>query len=297
MPATTTQPDRQRCRHIHADGCRCGSPCLRGEAFCYFHHTSRKPIARTEPRRSRRSAFDLPLPEDRTAIQLSIGEILRRIATNDVDPRRAGLLLYALQIASTNLAQARNQASSAPIESPVEELTVDPALGLLAPPAPFLPAAVSGKPSFFETLIERLNTPPEREPSRDQDHPEASIPDQPQPASPLCVDPLTATPLVYPEVLPILQATAAPSSRPHSPQQQKATSPIHREVARPSIRQILGRSHSASVTTRSAKPARPYTPGSSAATTPSPPRSSASPSKSPAPPAAPRSAAAPPPVP
>jgi hypothetical protein len=43
------------------------------------------------------------MPEDRSAIQLAIGEVLRRIASNDIDPHRAGLLLYGLQIASLNL--------------------------------------------------------------------------------------------------------------------------------------------------------------------------------------------------
>ena len=228
MPTPTTQPERQRCRHIHADGRRCGSPCLRGEAFCYFHHTSRKPIAKPQRRRSRHSAFDLPLPEDRTAIQLSIGEILRRIATNDVDPRRAGLLLYGLQIASTNLAQDRNQSrrqpSAAPPELPVEELTVDPILGPLAPPAPLVPPAADSKPSLIETLIERLRTRPKPEPIRkagniEIGNPEAGNPDPPQPVSPPSADPLPLAPfpfapIVQPAVLPALQAADAAPRRP-----------------------------------------------------------------------------------
>jgi hypothetical protein len=80
---------QNQCRHIFTDGHRCGSPCLRGEDLCYYHHTTRKPIADPQQRRGRRSTFDLPLPE--------------RIASNDIDCRRAGLLLYGLQIASLNL--------------------------------------------------------------------------------------------------------------------------------------------------------------------------------------------------
>ena len=213
MPASTTQPDRQRCRHIHADGRRCGSPCLRGEAFCYFHHTSRKPIARPEARRSRRSAFDLPLPEDRTSIQLSIGEILRRIALNDVDPRRAGLLLYALQIASTSLAQARsqprNQVGDTPAESPVEELTIDPTLGPLAPPAPFVPTASGSKPSLIEVLLERLGTP-----SLPDSVPCPADADEPQPFAPDPVGPITAAPVVPSIVLPVVQAAIRTGTTP-----------------------------------------------------------------------------------
>ena len=98
------QPEKQyQCRHIFTDGRRCQSPCLRAEEFCYYHPTTRRPAPNPRARHSRRSTFELPLPEDRSAIQHSIGQVLQRIAANDIDPRRAGLLLYGLQIASLNL--------------------------------------------------------------------------------------------------------------------------------------------------------------------------------------------------
>jgi hypothetical protein len=144
MPHTTETPKQYQCRHIFTDGHRCSSPCLRQQEFCYYHHTTRKPIANPGRRRSRSSTFHLPLPEDRSAIQSSIGEVLQRIAANEIDPRRAGLLLYGLQIASLNLpktppathhyrnsATQRNQ-NSEPVET-VEEIIIDPELGVLAP--------------------------------------------------------------------------------------------------------------------------------------------------------------------
>jgi hypothetical protein len=123
-------PKRYQCRHIFTDGHRCGSPCLRGEDLCYYHHTTRRPATHPRTRRSRRSTFEIPLPEDRSAIQLSIGQVLQRIAANDIDPRRAGLLLYGLQIASLNLPKQE-------ITKPelIEETTTHPELGTLAPPA------------------------------------------------------------------------------------------------------------------------------------------------------------------
>jgi hypothetical protein len=128
------QPKRFQCRHIFTDGRRCGSPCLRGEELCYYHHTTRKPITGTRRRRSRLSAFDLPLPEDRSAIQSSIGQVLQRIASNDIDSRRAGLLLYGLQIASLNLPRDPSSARlTTPAADTVEEIVLDPALGTLAP--------------------------------------------------------------------------------------------------------------------------------------------------------------------
>jgi hypothetical protein len=148
-------PKQYQCRHIFIDGRRCGSPCLRQEEFCYYHHTTRKPIAGPR-RRSRRSAFQLPLPEDRSAIQSSIGEVLQRIASNDIDPRRAGLLLYGLQIASLNLAQSRTATKASAERETVEEISIDPTLGILAPRAEVSKATTRKSPvaQLIEDMIQ-----------------------------------------------------------------------------------------------------------------------------------------------
>ncbi len=147
MPTTesTAQPKRLQCRHIFTEGRRCGSPCLRGEDFCYYHHTSRKPVPQLSRRRARQGAFTLPMPEDRAAVQLSIGEVLARIAQNQLDPRRAGLLLYGLQIALQSLPKPianstsnKKHAQKQPQPQPhVEEIVLHPTHGLLAPEAEF----------------------------------------------------------------------------------------------------------------------------------------------------------------
>ncbi len=150
----TIKTGKYQCRHILTDGHRCASPCLRQEEFCYYHHTSRRPVENPRHRRSRRSTFHLPLPEDRSAIQSSIGEVLRRIASNDIDPRRAGLLLYGLQIASGNLppAPAPNKKSSYDNTSEiVEEITIDPTHGPIAPRA-----EIERPMSSIELLLNRL---------------------------------------------------------------------------------------------------------------------------------------------
>jgi len=153
----TETPKRYQCRHIFTDGHRCGSICLRGEAFCYYHHTTRRPVANPQRRRSRRSAFHLPLPEDRSAIQASIGEVLQRISSNEIDPRRAGLLLYGLQIASLNLGKTqpatRTSDERETVET-VEEITIDPALGVLAPPAEI--SKPTERKSSVALMIERM---------------------------------------------------------------------------------------------------------------------------------------------
>ena len=153
---TTKQHKQYQCRHIFTDGHRCASPCLRQEEFCYYHHTTRKPIANPRQRRSRRSTFHLPLPDpnDRSDIQAAIGHVLQRIAANEIDPRRAGLLLYGLQIASLNLPKFQPLAKPAAELQTVEEITIDPTLGVLAPRAEV--SEITERKSAVAQLIERI---------------------------------------------------------------------------------------------------------------------------------------------
>jgi hypothetical protein len=111
---------RNHCRHIHPSGHRCASPSLRQENFCYYHHTSRKPVMKSQAqtRQAHQSTFTLLEPDNRTAIQLNLGEIMRRIAGKELDTKRAGLLLYALQIAACNLPKA-----VAEVPETIEEIT------------------------------------------------------------------------------------------------------------------------------------------------------------------------------
>ena len=124
--------NRFQCRHIFTDGHRCQSPALRQENFCYYHHTTRKPVPKQElaNRRSKRSTLEVPMPEDRSAIQHTIGQVLQLLAANQLDAKRAGLLLYGLQIAIQNLPKPNPKAYPWPT---VDEITEDG----LAPVAEF----------------------------------------------------------------------------------------------------------------------------------------------------------------
>src|SRR5580704_14216803 len=190
MQHTTETPKQYQCRHIFTDGHRCSSPCLRQEEFCYYHHTTRRPVGNPKQRRRRCSTFHLPLPEDRSAIQASIGEVLQRIAANDIDPRRAGLLLYGLQIASLNLPKPQPTTKAEP--PTVEEITLDPTLGILAPRTEV--GKTEERKSSVRLLIERM--------AREQQEKEQATKQTPEPAT-----------------LPALQATEDRSesirARPH----------------------------------------------------------------------------------
>lgn len=228
---TNTTTIKYQCRHIFTDGHRCASPCLRHEHFCYYHHTTRKPIANPQQRRSRRTTFHLPLPEDRSAILQSIGEVLQRIAANNIDPRRAGLLLYGLQIACAALpkdpkepATTSRHTRSSRDESPatpqtVEDITLDPTHGILAPRAELI--TPESRPSFTQQLIQHLkNSKPE---IYNQPQPETW---EPTPSAEAPTEPPTE-----PEILPTLQAkdesatptppTQNPLSRPKAKRQRR----------------------------------------------------------------------------
>jgi hypothetical protein len=88
------------CQHLHSTGKRCGSPALRGERFCFFHHPTRRPPTRTRPSRT---PFDVPPIVDPETLQITLSEIVRRLADNTLDAKRASLLLITLQMAKANL--------------------------------------------------------------------------------------------------------------------------------------------------------------------------------------------------
>ncbi len=110
-----------RCQHIKVNGTQCGCPALRRNKLCYFHkrhHEERVQLnldrlkdARLKDTRAkdasalRRAAIDLPVLEDANSIQVSLMQIMRLILTGQLDPKTAGLLLYALQTASANLSR------------------------------------------------------------------------------------------------------------------------------------------------------------------------------------------------
>jgi hypothetical protein len=129
-PAETASTDPKRrylCRHVFTEGHRCGSPALRGQSLCYNHGRSRceAPIS------GRAGTFPMPRIDDRASIQLALFEVLSRLSGGDIEYKRGSILLYGLQIASSNL--PRRTKADAEQQPQVEEVTADYHLGDLAP--------------------------------------------------------------------------------------------------------------------------------------------------------------------
>lgn len=97
-----------RCQYLKVNGTQCGSPALRRNRFCFFHkrhHEERIQLHADRARRARRATIDLPALEDANSVQVSLMQILRLTLAGQIDNKTAGLALYALQIASSNLSR------------------------------------------------------------------------------------------------------------------------------------------------------------------------------------------------
>ncbi|WP_263382556.1 hypothetical protein [Granulicella arctica] len=121
-----------QCRHIFTDGHQCGSPALRTQKLCFYHHTSRQPAAHKTVHGI--TFIALPAPDDFHAIQRGLSEVLRLLASNGIDDRHATALIKGLSVCSTNLARAARHAKSMPAATElVQDFVQDPLLGVLAP--------------------------------------------------------------------------------------------------------------------------------------------------------------------
>jgi hypothetical protein len=122
------QGQRQAARHSHrrADGRFAALPAPSEKNIETIDYGS-YPVSATSPachpERSEGSAvhsapLDLPPLEDTASIQLALIDVLQALAANQLDPKRAGLLLYGLQVASANV-----QKMHIPISAAVRSVT------------------------------------------------------------------------------------------------------------------------------------------------------------------------------
>ena len=94
----------RRCQHIKIGGTQCGSPALRGETFCYYHRQYR-PLKVECYSDGEYATGEIVLPEfeDATSIQFVLRQVTQMLLQKRIERKTAGLILYALQIASSNL--------------------------------------------------------------------------------------------------------------------------------------------------------------------------------------------------
>jgi hypothetical protein len=95
----------RRCRHVKTNGTQCGSPALKARERCYFHEQNQpQPVELfLDGERTSDSSIVLPVFEDAHSIQTVIRQVVQLMLSRRIDRKDAGVLLYALQIASGNL--------------------------------------------------------------------------------------------------------------------------------------------------------------------------------------------------
>ncbi len=92
------------CRHIMTDGNKCHAMALREKPYCFFHMRVHRVVAESKkPSKAKDRKFEFAFPDSQVSIQLSIFQLLNAIGSSQIDPKRAGQLLYCLQIATQNV--------------------------------------------------------------------------------------------------------------------------------------------------------------------------------------------------
>ena len=126
------------CRHIKSNGERCHAAALSAKPYCYFHMNLRRMHS---PRLADSQHFQLPPIEDNASVLLALGQVIKTLNSPYSDTRRAGLMLYALQIAAqlTNRKeQSKPSQSVRNLYSPSEDeldfsRAIDNGIEMLAP--------------------------------------------------------------------------------------------------------------------------------------------------------------------
>jgi hypothetical protein len=83
-----------RCGSIKEDGTRCKSPKMKNDIHCYAHYQMRD---------ARAEKLLLPPLEDANAIQMAVMLVQRALIDDEISEKKAGLLLYSIQIAAANV--------------------------------------------------------------------------------------------------------------------------------------------------------------------------------------------------
>jgi hypothetical protein len=105
----------RHCEHVKANGHFCGSPAMRDRNYCFFHIIDigrRLRLKRYFDHGLQAPAIELPLLEDAASIQLALMQVTDALLKGTLDRKTAGLVLYSLQTASSNLRNMQKEAEA-----------------------------------------------------------------------------------------------------------------------------------------------------------------------------------------
>jgi hypothetical protein len=93
-PALKLADMAPRCQWVRQDGTGCGSPQMKQHIYCFAH---------MQMAEARALMLRLPPPEDPNAIQVGLMRIQKAVIEDTISMKKAGLLLYSMQLALTNV--------------------------------------------------------------------------------------------------------------------------------------------------------------------------------------------------
>ncbi len=91
------------CNHVKEDGVYCASPALRHRKYCYYHLMHRGRRLRLAQAQGRNESAPLIIPplESLGSMRVALSEIAQALGAGQLNHRTAGLMLYAIQQATT----------------------------------------------------------------------------------------------------------------------------------------------------------------------------------------------------
>ncbi|HEX8815542.1 MAG TPA: hypothetical protein VF753_08575, partial [Terriglobales bacterium] len=97
----------QECSHVKLNGNQCRSSALAGRKLCYFH---------ARMRRATQAKLNSALPrllllEDETSIQGALMQVIDMLLADQIDPKKARLILDAIRIACRNVKHIKPERS------------------------------------------------------------------------------------------------------------------------------------------------------------------------------------------
>ncbi len=157
-----------RCRHIKVNGTQCGSPALRNKNFCFYHQENRPwAVECYSDGPDATGEITLPYFEDAHSVQGVIRQVVQMVLQKRLERKTASLLLYALQIASSNLKRME-------LEKPQPEQVVVDSVQKEKWQTPI--AAITENESARETSDKSPDTSPDQSPDEDTSRSDEGLP-------------------------------------------------------------------------------------------------------------------------
>ncbi|MFZ1919213.1 MAG: hypothetical protein WAU58_16690 [Terriglobales bacterium] len=120
MASSNDKYSDELCAERKWNGDPCRSRVVYGERVCHYHKVMGKP--KVEINNSPSGHTYLPVFEDAVSIQNAISDVCEMMLHRRIEAKEASILLYAMQVASTNMAQLNSKKGRRKQKSPASSV-------------------------------------------------------------------------------------------------------------------------------------------------------------------------------